>query len=91
MNINDATEVTLDEDFQLESIVSAIRHAVGIAGINHVALGSDFDGATHILFDASQMVVLTEALLNVGFTRDEVAKIMGGNQLRFMMENLPQE
>jgi microsomal dipeptidase-like Zn-dependent dipeptidase len=76
-------------DLRIESIVSAIQHAVRIGGIDHVGLGSDFDGATHILFDASEIVVLTDALLKAGFTKDEVAKIMGGNQIRFLMENLP--
>jgi len=77
-------------DLQIESIVAAIQHAVTIAGIDHIALGSDFDGATHILFDASEMVVLTDALLKAGFSRGDVAKIMGGNQIRFLMEHLPQ-
>lgn len=77
-------------DLEIKSIVGAIQHAVGIAGIDHIGLGSDFDGATHILFDASQIMVLTDELLKVGFTKDEVAKIMGGNQLRFLMDNLPQ-
>lgn len=77
-------------DLRIESIVSAIQHAVRIGGIDHIGLGSDFDGATHILFDASEIVVLTDALLKAGFTKDEVAKIMGGNQIRFLMENLPQ-
>jgi len=76
-------------DLRIESIVTAIQHAVSITGIDHVALGSDFDGATHILFDASEIVVLTDALLKAGFTKGEVAKIMGGNQIRFLMENLP--
>lgn len=77
-------------DLRIESIVSAIQHAVRIGDIDHIGLGSDFDGATHILFDASEIVVLTDALLKAGFTKDEVAKIMGGNQIRFLMENLPQ-
>ena len=76
-------------DLRIESIVAAIQHTVSITSIDHLALGSDFDGATHILFDASEIVVLTDALLKAGFTREEVAKIMGGNQIRFLMENLP--
>ncbi len=78
-------------DLRVESIVAAIQHAVSIGGIDQVGLGSDFDGATHILFDSSEIVVLTDALLKAGFTREEVAKIMGGNQIRFLMENLPQD
>ena len=73
----------------VEHIVRSIQYAVNIAGIDHVGLGSDFDGLTHIPFDASQIVVLTDALLESGFNREEVAKIMGGNQVRFLLENLP--
>ena len=74
----------------VEHIVSSIKYAVQVAGIDHVGLGSDFDGLTHIPFDASEIVVLTDALLKSGFTEEEVHKIMGGNQIRFLLENLPQ-
>ena len=74
----------------VDYIVRSIQYAVEIAGVDHVALGSDFDGLTHIPFDASQIVVLTNALLDSGFTQEEVSKIMGGNQIRFLLENLPQ-
>ncbi len=73
----------------VEAIVASIRYAVNVMGIDHVGLGSDFDGATTILFDASQIILLTDGLLRSGFTEEEVKKIMGGNQVRFLMENLP--
>ncbi|MEM9327143.1 MAG: dipeptidase [Bacteroidota bacterium] len=73
----------------IESITQAIRHAVSVAGIDHVSLGSDFDGGTTILFDASQIILLTDGLLRAGFNKEEVAKIMGGNQVRFLLEQLP--
>jgi microsomal dipeptidase-like Zn-dependent dipeptidase len=76
-------------DLRVESIVKSIRYAVDIAGIDHVGLGSDFDGLTHLPFDASQIVLLTDALLKAGFSKVEVAKIMGGNQIRILMQNLP--
>lgn len=76
---------------QVQNIVESIQYAVKIAGIDHVGLGSDFDGLTHIPFDASEIVVLTDALLKSRFTREEVSKIMGGNQVRFLMENLPRQ
>ena len=78
-------------DLRVESIVKSIRYAVDLAGIDHVGLGSDFDGLTHLPFDASQVVLLTDALLNGGFSRDEVAKIMGGNQIRLLLDNLPEK
>lgn len=71
------------------SIVRALRHAADVAGVDHVALGSDFDGATRTPFDASGMALLTEGLLGAGFTADEVARIMGGNAVRLLREALP--
>jgi len=70
------------------AIARAIRYTADLIGVEHVALGSDFDGATRTPFDASGMVKLTEALLAVGLSREDVAKVMGGNELRFLMENL---
>ena len=72
-----------------DSIASAIRYAARVGGIAHVALGSDFDGSTTIAFDASELVRVTDALLRAGFTAEDVRKVMGGNVLRFLMENLP--
>lgn len=71
------------------AIARAIRYAADVAGIDHVALGSDFDGAVPTPFDASGLVKLTEALIAAGFTPDEIGKVMGGNEIRFMLENLP--
>ena len=71
------------------AIVRAIQHTVGVMGIDHVALGSDFDGAVPTPFDASGMVELTEAMLAAGFSHDDIGKVMGGNQIRFLLENLP--
>lgn len=71
------------------SIARAIRHAANIAGIDHVALGSDFDGSVKVPFDTSGEALITEALLNEGFTDDEIGRIMGGNVIRLLLENLP--
>lgn len=71
------------------AIARAIQYAVGVMGVDHVALGSDFDGAVPTPFDASGMVKLTEALLAAGFSRDDIGKVMGGNEIRFLLENLP--
>jgi len=82
----DAAVCTLTPD----SIAAAIAHARDVAGIDHVALGSDFDGATITPFDASQLVQVTNALLKRGFTPEEVRKVMGGNTLAFLERQLPQ-
>lgn len=71
------------------AIVAAIMHAVDVAGIEHVGLGSDFDGAVQTPFDAANMNVLTGALLQAGFSGSEVALLMGGNVRRVLMQALP--
>ncbi len=71
------------------AIARAIRHAVHVAGVPHVALGSDFDGAVRMPFDASGMPLITEALLGEGFSESEIAAVMGGNLVRFLKETLP--
>jgi membrane dipeptidase len=57
-----------------------------VAGVDHVGLGSDFDGATMPLGmeDASKLPKLTEALLKKGYSEQDVEKILGGNLLRVM-------
>lgn len=78
---------TCGEDVQ--SIAKAIRHTANVIGVNHVALGSDFDGSVKVPFDTSGEVLITEALLNENFTEDEIAKIMGGNILQLLSMTLP--
>jgi len=71
------------------AIARAIRYAVHVAGIEHVGLGSDFDGAVPVPFDASGLVLLTDALIDTGFADDEIAKVMGGNVRRLLADVLP--
>ena len=71
------------------SIAKAVRHAVDVAGIEHVGLGSDFDGATSAPFATDGLVEITQALLEQHFSHDDIAKIMGGNVLRLLGESLP--
>lgn len=71
------------------AIARSIRYAVGVAGIDHVGLGSDFDGAIIAPFDTTGLPLLTEALLAQGFDEAEIAKIMGGNAIRVLLEALP--
>ena len=73
----------------VSSIAASIRYAATVAGVEHVALGSDFDGAVPEPFDATGLVQLTDALLDAGFADDEIAKIMGGNARRVLADTLP--
>jgi membrane dipeptidase len=70
-------------------IVRSIRYAVDVAGRDHVALGSDWDGAVAVPFDAAGVVRLTDGLLGAGFDEPGIAAIMGGNALRVFREVLP--
>jgi membrane dipeptidase len=70
------------------SIVDHLEHVVRVAGINHVGLGSDFDGATTPLGmdDVTRLPRITEELLRRGYSSEAVRKIVGGNILRVMGE-----
>ncbi len=63
-------------------VVRAVAHVRDLVGIDHVGLGSDFDGAVTTGFDSSQVIEVTQALVDAGFTPADVAKVMGGNVLR---------
>jgi membrane dipeptidase len=67
-------------------IIEHIDHAVRVAGIDHVGLGSDFDGANmpYGMEDASMLPKITEALLKKGYSDSDVIKILGENTLRLM-------
>ena len=69
-------------------IIEHIDHAVKAAGIDHVGLGSDFDGANmpYGMEDASKLPRITEALLQKGYSEGDVKKILGENTLRVMGE-----
>jgi len=66
----------------------AMRYTADMVGVDHVALGTDFDGAVTAPVDASGLALLTQALMGQGFTDDEIARIMGGNALRVLCEVL---
>jgi microsomal dipeptidase-like Zn-dependent dipeptidase len=76
-------------DVTPKGVVAAIRYAIDLLGVAHVALGSDYDGATAVAFDTSELSVLTDAMLQAGFTEHEIRMVMGENVRRFMLDNLP--
>ncbi|MCJ8156715.1 dipeptidase [Sphingomonas sp. LaA6.9] len=70
------------------AIAHAIAHVRDLVGIRHVGLGSDFDGAVTTRFDTSQLAAITQALVDRGFTNDEIRAVMGGNVMRLLAGGL---
>lgn len=71
----------------VHDVVDHIDHIVKVAGIDHVGLGSDFDGIPSTpeqLEDVSKYPIITQVLLDRGYTKEQIHKILGGNLLRAM-------
>lgn len=76
-------------DISPEGVVRSLRYAIDLLGVEHGALGSDYDGATFTSFDTSELAVLTQTMLRGDFTRNEIRKVMGENTVRFLEAQLP--
>jgi membrane dipeptidase len=79
----------------VHDVVDHIEHIIKVAGIDHVGLGSDFDGIPTVpeqLEDVSKYPVITQVLLDRGYTKAQIIKVLGGNLLRAMrkMEEVAQ-
>jgi microsomal dipeptidase-like Zn-dependent dipeptidase len=72
------------------AIARSIAYAVDRVGPGHVALGSDWDGAVPVPFDAANTVQLTAALLDVGLDEAAIRAVMGENVLRVLAATLPE-
>jgi membrane dipeptidase len=73
----------------VEDVLDHIDHAVKIAGVDHVGLGSDFDGVPSLprgMEDATRLPFLTYGLLQRGYGEEDVRKILGGNALRVLAD-----
>lgn len=70
----------------IDDAVRHICHMVSVAGIDHVGIGTDFDGDGGIIgcADASEVINLTRRLRAEGFTEQDIEKLWGGNFLRVM-------
>ncbi|PZT84878.1 MAG: peptidase M19 [Citromicrobium sp.] len=62
----------------------AMKHIRDLVGIEHVALGSDYDGAVTVRFDTSELTQVTQALMDEGFSQSDIRAAMGGNALRVL-------
>lgn len=71
-------------------VVKSIRYAIDLMGIKHVALGSDYDGTVTTRFDASELAVLTQTMMDEGFSEQEIRAVMGENVKRFLLAFLPE-
>lgn len=70
------------------TVAKAAKHVRDLVGIEHVALGSDFDGAVTTRFDTSGVVQITQALMDAGFDEPEIRAVMGLNALRVIKAGL---
>jgi membrane dipeptidase len=71
----------------LHDVVDHIQHIIEVAGVDHVGLGSDFDGIDAVpeqLEDVSAYPRITQELLNRGYSADQIRKVLGGNLLRVL-------
>jgi membrane dipeptidase len=71
----------------VHTVVDHIEHVIRMAGIDHVGLGSDFDGISSTpeqLEDVSKYPYITQELLNRGYNEEQIHKILGGNLMRVL-------
>ena len=73
------------------AIIRSIRYTADLVGVEHVALGSDFDGSVQTPFDTTGLPLITAGLLADGFSEADIARIMGGNVMRLLQATLPAE
>jgi membrane dipeptidase len=69
----------------VRTVVNHIEHIIKVAGVDHVGIGSDFDGITYApkqLEDVSYFPYITQELLNRGYSKEQIHKVLGGNLLR---------
>ncbi|CAM3284168.1 Zn-dependent dipeptidase, dipeptidase homolog [Paracoccus aminovorans] len=69
-------------------IAASIKAAIALVGEDAVSLGSDYDGSVDAPFDVAHLAALTQALMDAGLTEQQIAKVMGGNMMRYLAQNL---
>lgn len=80
--------LSLNDDASIVTFMQHLNHAVEVMGIDHVGIGTDFDGDGGVpgLADSSDLMNLTRHLLMQGYTTTDIEKLWGGNWLRVMAE-----
>ena len=71
-----------------QATARAILHVIRVAGIDHVGLGSDYDGGTTVGFTTDHLEAVTQALMTAGLPETDIAKVMGGNAARLLAAGL---
>ena len=77
-----------DGEATINDVIAHLEHAIDVMGIDHVGLGTDFDGDGGVrgLADSSELINFTRRLLARRFSEQDIQKIWGGNFLRVMEE-----
>lgn len=75
-----------DENASILDVLAHLKHAIEIVGIDHVGIGTDFDGDGGVpgLSDASDMLNLTRHLIKEGYSDEDIEKIWGGNWMKLL-------
>ncbi len=73
----------------VDDTARAMRYGADLVGVEHIGLGTDFDGAISAPVDVTGLSLLTESLLRHDFAESEIAAIMGGNAVRLLRSVLP--
>lgn len=80
-------DVTCDDS--PAGVAKTLKAAIDLVGEDHVSLGSDFDGAVTTALDTSELAAITQALLDLGISEQQIRKVMGENLMRFLKAQLP--
>ncbi|WP_416307676.1 dipeptidase [Neptunicella sp. SCSIO 80796] len=76
-------------DISPQGIAKMIKYGIDLVGEDHIALGSDFDGAVETRIDSSEIATLTQELLALNVTKMQIRKVMGENSVKFLQQWLP--
>jgi microsomal dipeptidase-like Zn-dependent dipeptidase len=76
-------------DITPAGVTASIAYGVAQLGPGALSLGSDYDGATEVAFDTSELPALTQALLEAGLEEETIRAVMGENTLGFLRGHLP--
>lgn len=85
----------LAEDPKKSTVATFVKHIAYVAnlvGIDHVGIGTDYDGGVEdILLPLTELVKITQAMMEFGFTREEIKKVWSGNFTRVLEQNIDQK